>query len=341
MTDVTSSAAPTALPGRTVPYVMAAGGGRAHLLIDQVGRCVAGAEETGDALSMMTLDGPAGRPIPLHFHHKEHEFFFCHRGTMQLWLDGESRILHAGDFGYAPPGTVHAYGLLSHHAGFVGPIVPGGWDRFFDLTGIPYAGTAPFPVGFRPEVPFAKFGQAEHDFDMKYLPEEPYADPRSDAADDALPGSAASYFLRAGEGPRHRIAGGLVTSLSTSAETDGTLAMLTFELPRGAGVPAHVHDQTTEGIYVLEGSLRVWLDGEEHLVAGGDYVSIPAGTPHRWEGAAFFTKAISMTTPGGLETLLQRLGEPTELHMFGDGEPAALTADALAGAAEGVDVRLA
>jgi quercetin 2,3-dioxygenase len=341
MTDVTSSAAPTALPGRTVPYVMAAGGGRAHLLIDQVGRCVAGAEETGDALSMMTLDGPAGRPIPLHFHHKEHEFFFCHRGTMQLWLDGESRILHAGDFGYAPPGTVHAYGLLSHHAGFVGPIVPGGWDRFFDLTGIPYAGTAPFPVGFRPEVPFGARPQAEHDFDMKYLPEEPYADPRSDAADDALPGSAASYFLRAGEGPRHRIAGGLVTSLSTSAETDGTLAMLTFELPRGAGVPAHVHDQTTEGIYVLEGSLRVWLDGEEHLVAGGDYVSIPAGTPHRWEGAAFFTKAISMTTPGGLETLLQRLGEPTELHMFGDGEPAALTADALAGAAEGVDVRLA
>ena len=341
MTEMTSTTAPTALPGRAVPYVMPAGGGRAHLLIDQVGRCVAGAEETGDALSMMTLDGPAGRPIPLHFHHKEYEFFFCHRGTIQLWLDGESRILNAGDFGYAPPGTLHAYGLLTHHAGFVGPIVPGGWDRFFDLTGIPYSGSAPFPVGFRPEVPFAKFGQAEHDFDMKYLPEEPYAEPRSDAPDDALPGSARSYFLRAGEGPRYRFAGGLVTALCTSAETDGKLAMLTLELPRGAGVPAHVHNQTTEGIYVLEGSLRVWLDGEERLVTGGDYVSIPAGTPHRWEGAAFFTKAISITTPGGLETILERLGDPTELHMFGDSEPVALSADALAGAAEGVDLRLA
>ena len=60
MTDVTRGAAPTELPGQPVPYVMAAGGGRAHLLIDQVGRCLAGAEETGDALSMMTLNGPAG-----------------------------------------------------------------------------------------------------------------------------------------------------------------------------------------------------------------------------------------------------------------------------------------
>ena len=340
MTDVTSRAEPTELPGHPVPYVMDAGGGRAHLLIDQVGRCKAGSEETDGALSMMTLDGPAGRPIPLHFHNQEYEFFFCHRGTIQLWLDGESRILHPGDFGYAPPGTVHAYGLLSHHAGFVGPIVPGGWDRFFDLTGIPYTGSAPFPVGFRPEVPFAKFGQAEHDFDMKYLPDEPYADPRSDAPDDALPGTVSSYFLRAGEGPRHRVAGGLATVLCASAETDGKLAMLTVELPRGAGVPAHVHDETTEGLYVLEGALRVWLDGEEHRVAGGGYVSIPAGTAHRWEGGEFFTKAISITAPGGLEGLLQRAGEATELHMFGDAEPTPLSADALADAAEGLDLRL-
>jgi len=36
-----------ALPGERVPYVLSAGGGRAHLLIDQVGRCLGGAEETG------------------------------------------------------------------------------------------------------------------------------------------------------------------------------------------------------------------------------------------------------------------------------------------------------
>jgi quercetin dioxygenase-like cupin family protein len=341
MTPLSTPGARTDLPAAAVPYVVSAGGGRAHLLIDQVGRCLGGAEETGGAMSMMTLDGPAGRPIPLHFHNQEYEFFFCHRGTMQLWLDGESRILHPGDFGYAPPGTVHAYGLLSHHAGFIGPIVPGGWDRFFDLTGIPYSGTAPYPVGFMPEVPFAKFGQAEHDFDMKYLPEEPYAQPRADAPDDTLPGSRTSYFLRAGAGPRHRFAGGLATALCTAAETDGKLSMFTLELPAGAGVPAHVHEQTTEGVYVLEGTVRVWLDGAEHQLSTGDYASIPTGTSHRWEGGSFFSKTVWMTTPGGLEAAVERAGEPTELDMFADDTVTPLSADGLAGAAEGLDVRLA
>jgi quercetin 2,3-dioxygenase len=327
-----------ALPGERVPYVLGAGGGRAHLLIDQVGRCISGAEETDGAWSMMTLDGPAGRPIPLHFHREEYEFFYCHRGSVQLWLNDESRVLHPGDFGYAPPGTVHSYGLLGHHSGFMGPIIPGGWDRFFDLTGIPYSAGAPFPVGFQPEIPFAKFGQAEQQFNMKYLPEAEYAAPRSDAPDNALPGSEEAYFLRAGEGPRRLVGGVLVTSLCTAAETAGQLNIVTVELGRGAGVPAHSHAQTTEGLYVLEGALRVWLDDGEVVLRQGDYASVPPGTVHRWEGAAFFTKAIAMSTPGGLEQLLERVGEPTELHMFG-ADAAPVSAEAL-GAVEG-DVTLA
>jgi quercetin 2,3-dioxygenase len=340
MTQTTASGALTALPGQAVPYALGDGGGRAHLLIDQVGRCIAGAQETAGAWSMMTLNGPAGRPIPLHFHREEHEFFYCHRGTVQLWLGDESRVLHPGDFGYAPAGTVHAYGLLGHHSGFFGPIIPGGWDRFFDLTGIPYAGNAPFPVGFQPEIPFAKFGQAEQEFNMKYLPEAEYASPRADAPDDSLPGASQPYFLRAGAGPRHLLGGALVTSLCTAAETGGQLNMFTLELPRGAGVPGHVHERTTEGLYILEGSLRVWLDDQEHVLQQGDYASIPPGASHRWEGAAFFTKAVQMSTPGGLEALLPRLAEPTELHMFG-GDAPALTAAALAEAGDGLDLRVA
>jgi quercetin 2,3-dioxygenase len=336
--STTPPGALTELPGQMTPYVLTSGGGRAHLLIDQVGRCIAGAEETAGAWSMMRLEGPAGRPIPLHFHRREFEFFYCDRGTVQLWLDGESRILHPGDFGYAPPGTVHAYGLLGHYSGFFGPVMPGGWDRFFDLTGIPYSGAAPFPVGFQPEIPFAKFGQAEQAFDMKYLPEAEYVAPRGDAPDDELPGEVRPYFLRAGEGPRHLLGGALVTTLITQAETEGGLSMLTLELPAGAGVPGHVHDHTTEGLFVLEGGLRVWLNGEEHLLGQGDYASIPPGCPHRWEGADRYTKALAMSTSGGLEAIAERVGEPTDLHMFPN-ERQPLAADALGEAGTGIDLR--
>jgi quercetin 2,3-dioxygenase len=334
MTEITTSE----LPGRATPYVLPSGGGRAFLLIDQVGRCLAGAEETSGAMAMMTLEGPAGRPIPLHFHNQEHEFFYCHRGPIQLWLNDESRILQRGDFGYVPPKAIHAYALHANHAGFMGPITPGGWERFFDLTGIPYDGAAPFPVGFRPEIPFAKFGQAEHDFDMKYLPEHEYAAPTTGAADDALPESSEPYFLRAGEGPRFLFAGGLATILCGAAQTDGQISMVTFELPRGAGMPSHTHAEASEGIYVLEGSLRLTLDGSEHRLGTGDYASIPAGTEHSWESDAFFTKTLTSSAPGGLEQLLHRAGEPTELHMFSREAPVALSPDALREAADGLDI---
>jgi quercetin 2,3-dioxygenase len=67
----------TVLPGEPVPYVIEAGSGRAHVLLGEVGRALVGAEESAGAMSVMTLDGPrAERPIPLHYHDDEHEFFF-------------------------------------------------------------------------------------------------------------------------------------------------------------------------------------------------------------------------------------------------------------------------
>ena len=149
----------TTLPGEPVPYVIEAGSGRAHVLLGEVGRALVGAEESNGAMSVMALDGPrADRPIPLHYHDREYEFFYCLRGAIQLWADDESRVLAPGDFGYIPPGTLHAYQLRGHHSTFVGPVVPGGWDRFFDLTGEPF-GTAAFPQGPKGPPPFEKFGQ--------------------------------------------------------------------------------------------------------------------------------------------------------------------------------------
>ena len=122
------------LPGRPVPYVIEAGSGRAHVLLGEVGRALVGAEESNGQMSVMSLDGPkAERPIPLHYHDSEYEFFFVLRGAIQLWADEESRVLYPGDFGFIPPGTLHAYQLRGHYSTFVGPVVPGGWDRFFDL----------------------------------------------------------------------------------------------------------------------------------------------------------------------------------------------------------------
>src|ERR1700761_5473685 len=189
----------TELPGAPVPYVIEAGSGRAHVLLGEVGRALAGAEETSGAMSVMALDGPrADRPIPLHYHDLEHEFFYCLRGAVQLWADDQSRVLAPGDFAYIPPGTLHAYQLQGNYSTFVGPVTPGGWDRFFDLTGEPY-GAAAFPRGPKGPPPFEKFGRAEQQFKMKYRPDAQYAAP-SALTETTVPDAQAPYFLKAGEG---------------------------------------------------------------------------------------------------------------------------------------------
>jgi quercetin dioxygenase-like cupin family protein len=331
------SAPVTELPGEPVPYVIEAGSGRAHALLGEVGRCKVGAEESQGAMSVMSLDGPrADRPIPLHYHDEEYEFFYVFRGAVQLWADDESRVLQAGDFGYIPPGVLHAYQLRAHHSTFVGPVVPGGWDRFFDMTGEPF-GTACFPAGPKGPPPFEKFGRAEAEFKMKYRPDAQYAAPRDDAPDDAVPEGREAFFLRSGEGPRHELAGQLQTLLVGAEQTDGKASMTTVEMPKGPGLPLHVHTKTYESLMVVEGRLRLVLDGEEHVLVRGDTASIPAGVEHAYSSGGHYTKVLAMSAPGGLEKLIARAGRPTAEHIFG-AAPAELDHDALREAAAELDV---
>lgn len=91
----------------------------------------------------------------MHRHGEAHDVFYCERGAIQVWFDGESRILHPGDAASVPPGTLHAYALVRPHSRSVGPITPGGWERFFAFVGTPYDGPA-FPPEDHSPPPFAK-----------------------------------------------------------------------------------------------------------------------------------------------------------------------------------------
>jgi len=175
-----------------------------------------------------------------------------------------------------PPGTVHAYQLQGHYSTFVGPVVPGGWDRFFDLTGEPFPAAA-FPAGPKGPPPFERFARAEVEFKMKYRPDPEYATARDDAADDTIPEAQQPFFLRAGEGPAPRARRPAPNARRRRPQTSSTTTMTTIEMPKGPGLPAHVHEQTYESLMVLEGRLRVVLDGDEHVLTRGDTASIPAG----------------------------------------------------------------
>lgn len=50
--------------------------------------------------------------------------------------------------------------------------------------------------------------------------------------------------------------------------------------PDGTFVPPHIHPGQDEYLYILEGRLDFWLNGEDIQATAGDLVRLPRGEPH-------------------------------------------------------------
>jgi mannose-6-phosphate isomerase-like protein (cupin superfamily)/uncharacterized protein YndB with AHSA1/START domain len=69
--------------------------------------------------------------------------------------------------------------------------------------------------------------------------------------------------------------------LQTAEETDGELLELEVSgRPRGFLAQLHVHPTQSERLHVLSGSMRVKMNGREHVIGEGQSIEVPAGTPH-------------------------------------------------------------
>jgi len=91
---------------------------------------------------------------------------------------------------------------------------------------------------------------------------------------------AAAVVRRAGEGDKHWFAGGGVwTWKAGSADADGDLSVVEIEMDGGKRTPLHTHP-IAESLWVLEGSLRYHIDGDEFGLGAGDFVLVPRDVPH-------------------------------------------------------------
>ncbi|MGH2956936.1 MAG: cupin domain-containing protein [Solirubrobacterales bacterium] len=70
--------------------------------------------------------------------------------------------------------------------------------------------------------------------------------------------------------------------------------------PEGEPPPPHYHPDQDERFEVLEGRLRVRVEGEERELAAGETLEIPRGTSHQlWNPSADPARAIWQTRPAG------------------------------------------
>jgi len=113
-------------------------------------------------------------------------------------------------------------------------------------------------------------------------------------------------------------------------------------MPYGESPPLHVHRNEDEVFHILEGTMRIQIDGRESVAHAGQTVLAPKGIPHSFrvestEGA----RCLTITSGGDLENMIREIGEPAkcaELPPQIEPTPAMIVALTDACARNGIDI---
>ncbi len=104
--------------------------------------------------------------------------------------------------------------------------------------------------------------------------------------------------------------GGLHTWKVTSEESGGAFLLFEFVGELGKVTPVHIHPESDETFYILDGEILLDLDGERRALGKGGVVAIPRGAPHAFMVTAPETRMLTVQTPGCDEQFYRLASEP-------------------------------
>jgi quercetin dioxygenase-like cupin family protein len=124
--------------------------------------------------------------------------------------------------------------------------------------------------------------------------------------------SAAVPIIKArGDGyQRWFYGGGVHTWIATAEETGGAFMLFEDRMEQGKLTPLHIHPDSDETMYVLEGEILMHLDGSEHRVGTGGLASAPRGTPHAFLVVSPVARLLCLHTPGCCQAFYWDASEP-------------------------------
>ena len=102
---------------------------------------------------------------------------------------------------------------------------------------------------------------------------------------------------------------GATTVFVAGSETGGRLALLEVHVGPDSAVPLHRHHWDDEIIYVLEGEVLFYLDGEQRPGPAGSCVLLPRGSEHSYAVKSTEARLLIIVAPAGLEHLYHEQSE--------------------------------
>lgn len=122
---------------------------------------------------------------------------------------------------------------------------------------------------------------------------------------------SAGFLSVKGEGKVHQVLGVSVRVKAGGGDVGGRSDVLEAEFPPSVGFPPHVHHQSDEAFYVLEGELAVRVGDRTVTASAGSFGLAPKGLVHGFEnkGASSAKVLVWQTPPTGVEKMMEELSQ--------------------------------
>lgn len=116
------------------------------------------------------------------------------------------------------------------------------------------------------------------------------------------------YLLQPGEGGSITVSAANMVIKTVEGVTERLFVAEHVMPPAFVGPPPHIHDEMDHAFYVLEGSVRFVIEGEEQIASAGSFAYVPRTTPHSF-GNPFesSTRFLEINTPAGFERYYKEL----------------------------------
>jgi mannose-6-phosphate isomerase-like protein (cupin superfamily) len=123
--------------------------------------------------------------------------------------------------------------------------------------------------------------------------------------------NSAVHVLPPGEGKSVWLVGDLVTVKLQGEDTGGAYSLVEETSHPGGGPPPHMHHDTDETFYVLEGEVELMAGDRTIPASAGTAVYIPKGTLHTFRNVGTSpSRILALLSPGGFEKFFLEAGEP-------------------------------
>jgi mannose-6-phosphate isomerase-like protein (cupin superfamily) len=108
---------------------------------------------------------------------------------------------------------------------------------------------------------------------------------------------SAPYVLQPGAGRSIDLGSFVMTVKANSSDTAGAFTLLEATEPPHFGPPMHIHRNTAEAFYVLEGEYVMYVDQTEFRCPAGSFVYVPAGAVHGFRVGPVASKKLNLYIP--------------------------------------------